>query len=193
MMRVAIIGNAPEFDEQAVEFDGYDHVVRFNNTAGFGTGSGTTITELVLVSRGGQPAEWLADPAFVERPAVRDARLVTLVFPPSDKPDDACHAEALQRRLMPHGKAIRCIDAATESRARATLVAHGGAAMAALSSGFLYTFMALEAEESRAGTFHVFGFGFEGWDGHAWNAERSWFDACHDAGRLVLHPVRQRS
>ncbi|MCD7111441.1 hypothetical protein LRX75_20600 [Rhizobium sp. DKSPLA3] len=192
MKHLAIIGNAPEFDRRAVDFADFDHIVRFNNTAGFGTTSGTKISELVLVSRGGQPAEWLADPAFVQRPAVRQARLVTLVFPPSDKPDDACHADALQRLLSPHGKAVRCIDAATEGRARALLVAHGGAATAALSSGFLYTFMALEAEESRAEPFHVFGFGFEGWDGHAWDAERSWFEAGHDAGRLVLHPLRQR-
>ncbi len=189
MTRTAIIGNAPEFDGRGFHLDGYDHVVRFNNTAGLGGTSGTKTSELVLVSRGGQPAEWLADPQFTQRQAVQDARRVTLVFPPSTRIEDECHAEALCQRLAPLSKEIRWIDEATEGRAREALLSHGALPTAALSSGFLYTFMAVEAEDPRKGTLDVFGFGFEGWDVHAWAAERAWFEACHRAGLLILHPL----
>ncbi|NHT77090.1 hypothetical protein G8E10_15340 [Rhizobiaceae bacterium CRRU44] len=192
MKRTAIIGNAPEFDGTDLDLDGYDRVVRFNNTAGLGSTSGTKTSELVLVSRGGQPAEWLADPAFTQRKAVRDAERVTLVFPPSEKPEDECHAEGLREHLGPLGKDIGSIDAATESRARASLLAHGALSTSALSSGFLYSFRTLEAEDSRSSSFDIFGFGFDGWDGHAWSAERSWFEAAHKAGWLVLHPLAKR-
>ncbi|CZT37418.1 hypothetical protein [Rhizobium sp. 9140] len=192
MRRTAIIGNAPEFDGRSLDIDGYDRVVRFNNTAGLGSMSGTKTSELVLVSRGGQPAEWLADPAFAQRKAVRDAERVTLVFPPSEKPEDGCHAEGLCVRLDPLGKDIGWIDAATESRARAALLAHGGLSTSALSSGFLYSFRTLEAADLASSSFDIFGFGFDGWVGHAWSAERSWFEAAHNAGRLVLHPLAKR-
>ncbi|MFP5076200.1 hypothetical protein ACLE20_02740 [Rhizobium sp. YIM 134829] len=190
MKRTAIIGNAPEFDGSAYDLDAYDHIVRFNNTAGLGTRAGGRTDELLLVSRGGQPAEWLADPGFVERRAVRDATQITLVFPPSTKSEDECHAHGLIGRLTPLGKIIGWIDAETEARARAALIGHGGNPKAALSSGYLYTFRLLEAGSASAP--HVFGFGFEGWDGHAWAAERAWFEASHDAGRLVLHPLNRR-
>lgn len=187
MRRTAIIGNAPEFDGTSFELDAYDHVVRFNNTAGLGATAGARTDELVLVSRGGQPAEWLADPGFVARRAVQDAAQITLVFPPSTKPADECHAHGLIARLAPLGKVIGWIDAETEERARTALTDQGGDARAALSSGYLYTFRLLEADPG--GVPHVFGFGFAGWDGHAWAAERAWFQAAHEAGRLVLHPL----
>ncbi|WP_156381829.1 hypothetical protein [Rhizobium sp. Leaf341] len=192
MKRTAIVGNAPEFDGRDFDIDGYDHVVRFNNTAGLGSTSGTKTSELVLVSRGGQPAEWLADPTFPQRRAVQDAARITLVFPPSEKPEDECHAEDLCQRLGPLGKEIGWIDAATEDRARAALLTHGAIPTSALSSGFLYTFRTLEAEEPGSSSFDIVGFGFDGWDGHAWSAERAWFEAAHNSGRLVLHPLARR-
>lgn len=192
MKRTAIVGNAPEFEDTDLNIDGYDHVVRFNNTAGLGSTSGTKTSELVLVSRGGQPAEWLADPGFAQRKAVQDATRITLVFPPSTKPEDECHAEQLCDRLLPLGKAVGWIDAATEDRARAALLRYGALPTSALSSGFLYSFMALEAEDSASSSFDIFGFGFDGWDGHAWSAERAWFEGAHAAGRLVLHPLAKR-
>ncbi|WP_156379894.1 MULTISPECIES: hypothetical protein [unclassified Rhizobium] len=192
MKRTAIVGNAPEFDGRDFDIDGYDHVVRFNNTAGLGSTSGTKTSELVLVSRGGQPAEWLADPMFPQRRAVQDAARITLVFPPSEKPEDECHAEDLCQRLGLLGKEIGWIDAATEDRARAALLTHGALSTSALSSGFLYTFRTLEAEEPGSSSFDIVGFGFDGWDGHAWSAERAWFEAAHNSGRLVLHPLARR-
>ncbi len=189
MTQTAIIGNAPEFDGRSLHLNDYDHVVRFNNTAGLGSKSGTKTSELVLVSRGGQPAEWLADPQFTQRRAVQDARRVTLVFPPSARIEDECHAEELCQRLAPLGKEIRWIDEATEARARQALLSHGASPTAALSSGFLYTFMTVEAGDPRKWALDVFGFGFDGWDGHAWAAERAWFEACHRERRLKLHRV----
>lgn len=191
MTRTAIIGNAPEFDGRDLDIDGYDYVVRFNNTAGLGSTSGTKTSRLVLVSRGGQPAEWLADPTFLERKAVREAECVTLVFPPSRKPEDECHANGLRQRLEPLGKTIDWIDAATEKRARAALFSHGACTTSAVSSGFLYCFGMLEDGTSTA-SFDIFGFGFDGWEGHAWGAERAWFEAAHNAGRLVLHALIKR-
>lgn len=183
---IAIIGNCPDFVDAGQMTDRCDWVTRFNNTAGFMDVSGTAISELVLVSRGGQATEWLADPEFTNRPAVRKAALITLVFPPSSDPGDECGALELTSLLEGIGKRVRYIEQSVHDQARQELEALGAPPDAALSSGFVYAFETLLNRPEDAPPVIVAGFSFEGWDGHAWGAEKSWFGDMQQSGRLDI-------
>lgn len=165
-----------------------DWVACFNNTAGFKDISGTKISELVLVSRGGQATEWLADHEFGNRPAVREAALITLVFPPSFDPSDECGALELTSLLEGIGKRVRCIRQAIHDQARYELEALGAPSDAALSSGFVYVFETLINRPKDAPPAIVAGFSFEGWNGHAWSAEKRWFEEMQRIGRIAVCP-----
>jgi hypothetical protein len=184
--RIAIIGNCPDFVDVGQITDRCDWVTRFNNTAGFRDVSGTKISEPVLVSRGGQATEWLADPEFSNRPAVKGAALIALVFPPSLDPTDECGALELTSLLEDSGKRVRHIGKSVHYQAKCELEALGAPADAALSSGFVYVFETLLYRPKDAPPAIVAGFSFEGWDGHAWSAEKRWFEDMQRMGRITL-------
>jgi hypothetical protein len=186
---IAIIGNCPDFVDAGQMTERCDWVTRFNNTAGFRDVSGTKISELVLVSRGGQATEWLADPEFADRPAVRQAEIITLVFPPSSDPADECCALELTSVLEGIGKRVRYIGQSVHDQARQELEALGAPPGAALSSGFVYAFETLLDRPKDAPPVIVAGFSFEGWDGHAWSAEKRWFEDMQRMGRLDIRAV----
>ena len=185
---LAIIGNDPHFSDIARDTDRFRRVVRFNNAAGFGSTSGQRISELVLVSRGGQAAEWLADPGFVARPAVRLTDRFTLVFPPTSDPGAECVTEALTALLETSGKPVRHIEQRVHNQARHALQVFGAPVDVALSSGFVFTFQTLLERAADAPPIDVFGFSFQGWEGHAWHAEKRWFEANEKLGRLTVWP-----
>ena len=58
--------------------------------------------------------------------------------------------------------------------------------MSAPSTGLIALLWALE---TFGGPIHVYGFGFDGWDGHRWNRERAFFETMQDEGRVRLHPL----
>ncbi|MGE7368764.1 hypothetical protein ACQKKX_06770 [Neorhizobium sp. NPDC001467] len=186
-----VVGNCPTFVDHDNAIDQSGWVTRFNNTAGFGTTSGSRVTELVLVSRGGQAREWLSDPAFVERPAIQAAHLVTLVFPRSEDPGAECCFDDLARLLTESGKAVSHIEEEDHRLAREALRNLGAASDAAVSSGFIYTYSKLRALAADAPPLQVFAFSFEGWNGHAWKAEEAWFRQQEREGRIRIHPARR--
>jgi len=186
---IAIIGNCPNFTDAGQVMHRCDWVTRFNNTAGFKNTSGSKISELVLVSRGGQATEWLADQEFSNRSAVVEAALITLVFPPSADPSDECSALELTSLLEGKGKRVRFIGQSVHDQARHELEALGAPPVAALSSGFVYVFELLLNRPKDAPPAIVAGFSFEGWDGHAWSAEKRWFENMQVMGRITLCPT----
>ncbi|MFD2236894.1 glycosyltransferase family 29 protein [Aureimonas populi] len=189
-LSLAIVGNAPDIGDRGAQIDSCDMVVRFNNAAGFTRASGRRVTHLALVNRGGQPREWLEDEGFTRRSELRAARRVILPFPALDGKEGAglCHTEALLRRLSPLGLGVEVLDEALHRQARASLREHGAKGAPNPSTGFLVALhMARALPQARI---HVFGFGFAGWRGHPWAAERRWFETAHRERRLTLHPLR---
>ncbi|KAB0681518.1 hypothetical protein F6X38_05920 [Aureimonas leprariae] len=191
---VAIVGNAPETGDHAARIDAADLVVRFNNAPGLGRQAGTRTTHLVLVNHGGQMREWLEDPDFVRRRVVAEAGAFLLPFPP--KPPEADPSEdgrdwtgEAAARLRPLGCPVAVLPEPL-TREAAALVRREAGRPAAPSTGYLTAFALLAVTRPEAVRFDVFGFGFAGWEGHAFDAERRWFEAMAAAGRLRLHPVR---
>jgi hypothetical protein len=194
--RVAIVGNDPALGDVAEALGPADHVVRFNNAAGFGGRAGSRVTHLALVNRGGQMRAWLDDPRFLDRPALRAAGAIILPFPALAPAQEAaeriCWTREAQACLRGLGVPITVLPQGLHDRARAAL-RPWCAGEPNPSTGFLVAFhvLARRAEETAPGTatpVEVHGFGFAGWPGHPWAAERRWFEAAHAAGRVRLHP-----
>lgn len=189
--RIAIVGNAPDMRDRSAAIDAAEIVVRFNNAAGFTERTGSRLDWLALVNRGGQMREWLDDPGFLDRPAIRAARTFLFPFPglPPERAgtgDGACWTNEARDRLAPLAAPIHILSD--------TLHAEGARLLAAdtegspnPSTGFLVTLAILRARAPDAPPVEAYGFGFSGWPGHPWEAERRWFIGQSRANRLRLH------
>ncbi len=201
---VAVVGNAPEVRRIGALVDRADWVFRFNNTHGLGGTTGRRLTHLFLMNFGNQTREWLDDPAFHRRPAIARAQHVVLPIDPGDaerlcptplprKRQDGEHdwTPELSARLRRRPRPIWLLRDPLFFAARAALRAHGAAGEVIPSTGFLSLFLLRRHQEWRKVRIDVHGFGFAGWDGHAWDAERRWTESEAGRGGLVLHPVPQ--
>ena len=190
---LAIVGNAPETGA-AEAIDSAECVVRFNNAAGFRAAAGSRVTHLALVNRGGQMREWLEDRHFLERPVVRAARAFILPFPmlpeAHNRPEPICWTREALARLRRTGRPVHVLPEALHEEARRRL-APGTSGRPNPSTGFLVTLALLLARARGAAPLQAYGFGFDGWPGHPWAAERAWFAEQAAAGRLHLHPVEK--
>ena len=194
--RLALVGNAPDAD-RAAAVDAADRVVRFNNAAGLGGRNGSRVDLLALVSRGGQMREWLDDPGFLDRPALRRTRAFLLAFPAlppgaAGVGDGACWAREAAAQLAPLGRPVRALGQAVHAEA-ARLLGPGAPERLNPSTGFIVALALLAGRAPGAPPVDAYGFGFAGWPGHPWDAERAAFAAWAAEGRLRLHPPRPAS
>ena len=192
--RIALVGNAPEGGDRGTAIDAADRVVRFNNAAGFGGRTGARVDLIALVNRGGQMREWLDDPALLDRPALRRAGAVLLAFPAVSpdamgEGDGACWTREATARLAPLGVPVRALSPALHADAHRLLSPPAGRASNP-STGFLVALALMRGRAAGAPPVDVYGFGFSGWPGHPWAAERRWFEGAQAAGHLRLHPPR---
>lgn len=189
--RIVVVGNAADVLADASAIDAADCVIRFNNASGFGGRTGSRVTHLALVNRGGQMREWLADPDFTDRPVIRAAQAFILPFPmlPAERnlPDQTCWTREILTLLQPLGKPIHILSQALHERAW-NVLASRCEGRPNPSTGFLVTFAILLGRPSAAQPVDVWGFGFDGWPGHPWAAERAWFEGARADRRLRLHP-----
>ncbi|WP_279356931.1 hypothetical protein [Methylobacterium indicum] len=187
---VVVVGNAPGVDAAAA-IDAGGSVVRFNNAAGFGGRAGTRVTHLVLVNRGGQMREWLDDPGFRDRPVVRQAGCFVLPFPmlpeAHNRPEPICFTREALAMLRPLGRPVHILPEELHEAARADL-GPLAAERPNPSTGFLTVLALLAGRPAGAEPVEAHGFGFAGWPGHPWAAERAWCLRAAAAGRLRLHP-----
>jgi len=186
---VALVGNAPGTEAAAADAAG--SVVRFNNAAGFGGRTGSRVTHLALVNRGGQMREWLADPGFLDRPVVRQAQAFVLPFPmlpeAHNRPEPICFTREALAMLRPLGKPVHVLPEALHGEARRALAARAEGRPNP-STGFLMALALVLGRPAGRPAIAAYGFGFAGWSGHPWAAERAWFAEAGAAGRLRLHP-----
>jgi hypothetical protein len=188
---LAIVGNAPGTGAWGPAIDAADSVVRFNNAPGFGAAAGHRITHLALVNRGGQTREWLADRNFLQRPVVRAAQAFILPFPmlPAEHnvPEPICWTRELLALLQPLGRPVLLLSETLQQQAHTQLTPRT-AGCPNPSTGFLVTLALLLVRPASARPAQAFGFGFDGWPGHPWAAERAWFADAEAAGRIRVHP-----
>ncbi len=187
---LAIVGNAPGTGACGPAIDAADSVVRFNNASGFGGSTGCRVTHLALVNRGGQPREWLADRTFLERPAVRAAQAFILPFPmlpaAHNVPEPICWTREIRVLLQPLGRPVLVLPEGVHKQAH-TLLGRDTVGRPNPSTGFLVTLALLLVRSAGASLAQAYGFGFAGWPGHPWAAERAWFAEAEAAGRIRVN------
>jgi hypothetical protein len=185
---VAIVGNAPEMRGVAAEIDARDIVVRFNKAPGFERWAGRRVTHLALVNRGGQSREWVHDGGLGEIAVLQQANEIIFPFPRLvDGPAGVCWTQEMTMALAPFAVRARALQEELHIAARNELKTFGATDSVAPSTGFLVACDFLR--RMPAAQIAVYGFGFAGWQGHAWAAERRWFEHQHHSGRLALRPL----
>jgi len=187
---LALVGNAPEAGDRARAIDAAASVVRFNNACGFGGPAGSRVSVLALVNRGGQARAWAEDDGFSMRPVIRLADRILLPFPELAPHEEGafervCWTAPLRSRLA--DRPVHVLPHALHARAR-SLLAPRSPGIPNPSTGFLVALAILEARAPSLPPIDVYGFGFAGWAGHPWDAERHWFEEARAAERLRLHP-----
>lgn len=198
---IAVVGNGPLDPGSAVRIADADLVVRFNDCRGFEAEAGARLDMLFLVNRGGQAAEWLADPRFTRRRAIRRARRIVLpIHPDVESPrrpeiDDATHAidardhtRALSAALEAIGKPVTVLSHAHYRASVGALGLHRSGGDWRVPSTGLLAMRWLLPEGIAGRRLELHGFGFDGWSGHPWTEERAWATAAEDRGELILHP-----
>ncbi len=200
---VVVVGNAPDGRPCAELVDRADHVVRFNNPFGYGGVTGTALHELFLVNCGGQMREWLDDGTLCAAPHVRNAARITFpihpdvagLYPaPTDvaappDPDGVNHADEAAAALADLECQVRTLPLQTYLAACDAIgITRFGDDHPVPSSGYLALFdiVARAVPDARL---DVVGFGFAGWDGHDWEAERAWAQALARQNRITLYDV----
>lgn len=200
-LTVAVVGNAPTLCNVAEAVDACSKVVRVNKAFGFLNTTGARIDDLVLINCGGQMEEWLRLGEIERSPAFRAAPAITLPIHPgkADMIVPALSAEeresaaaqdfstAASARYGALGKTVQRYSAQFFADSMADL---GHAPLRrdgpAPSTGYLAARWWLTTQDCHV---HAFGFGFDGWCGHDWVAERRWFERAAAEGRLTRHPV----
>lgn len=202
---VAIVGNAPATADVAARIDGCHHVVRLNKAPGFPGRTGERVDDLALINCGGQMEEWLATRSIEASPAFARARTVVLPIHPAK-------AELIVPALSAEER--RAAEAQDYSQAASSRFARDGKAVTLLPPDFFADsvaalghvpltrdapapstgFLLARWWTLRPGTHvHAFDFGFAGWHGHDFAAERAWFARAASAGRLTLHATASLS
>ncbi|WP_050767419.1 hypothetical protein [Aurantimonas manganoxydans] len=198
---ISLVGNAPHERDRSASIDASESVIRINNCFGLGGVNGSRTTHLFLINCGGQMREWLDDPDFLARPAVAQAGEILLpihpgkddlVEPPLDDaersaPDARNWAPEAEARLRANGRSVTRVEVDIFLRACA-VIGYGRPLrdMSAPSTGLIALLWALETFDN---PIDVYGFGFDGWDGHRWSRERALFETMHGEGRVRLHPL----
>jgi len=188
---LALVGNAPELGDQSRGIDAAACVVRFNNAPGFGGPAGSRVSVLALVNRGGQARAWVEEDGFAARPVVRQAGRYLLPFPELASHEEGAHERVcwtapLRARLG--DRPVQSLPARLHETAH-RLLSPRTAGPPNPSTGFLVALAIVDGRSPLLPPIDVYGFGFAGWPGHPWDAERHWFAAAEAAGRLRLHPL----
>ncbi|OXT02100.1 hypothetical protein B7H23_04010 [Notoacmeibacter marinus] len=199
---IAIVGNRPDDFGEGEFIDAADRIYRFNNAFGFGGQTGHRISDLVVVNYGGAMAEWLDEATLEQSPAFAAAqRIILPIHPDKDHAvvppltagewaelDGPPLTERAIRRFSHRGKRVRLLPATCFiSAATAIGIEPLRRNSPAPSSGYLLVSAILERTHPDQ-TVTIHGFGFEGWNGHDFDAERRWFARQASAGRLIYAP-----
>lgn len=201
-MTVALVGNARSMRDWSERIDACDIVLRMNNAYGFGDLTGKKVTHLSLINCGGQMHEWLEDENFLSRSYVVGADAIIFPIHPGkdeliDPPltpaecasqDGMNYAVQATRHFRANGKRVTTLAVDLFLAALKVLGAERPARDGPAPSTGLLSLLHL-LQQFPEEPINVFGFTFDGWNGHNWDAERRFFKACERDRMITLHPT----
>ncbi|MFZ4554431.1 MAG: hypothetical protein ACOYNQ_07820 [Burkholderiales bacterium] len=205
---LVIVGNALSPLDYSPLIDGAEKVLRFNECKQFGGRVGTK-TDILCVTNTGLPARrYIEQRPFLSFDAVRSA----VVWFPRDSGAHLAHlkqinqthprldAEVLERELRDlsddiiaandlSGCAIERFSSDINDRVFKELARLGAPRLSIPSTGILALERIMKDPAFGDYRIHLLGFGFSGWNGHPWSAEKALVADYVRLDRLAYYPV----
>ncbi len=197
--RIAIVGNAPPVCDMAKTIDSADFVIRFNQPLAFGAQYGERLDLLCLINSGGQAEEWLRNATLTQTEYFKACRQV--LFPNHPTILDRYHpqsialaqggatshlTEELKGWIETAGKPVEVVSKALYLQTFISLkLPWRDLNRCWLSSGILATAHAL-AHADENDRIEIYGFSWQGWEGHPWASEKAWYVAAQQRAALWL-------
>jgi hypothetical protein len=208
--RVIIVGNGEIGDGVADFIDSADLVMRFNDCRSVGPGGGKT--DIVAVCNTGRPGKamtegsswagnrsvWLASAIWCVRDPQTFKAMKPAILRTHPELDDFCndYTDGFADYARQNGKDFHIIPGATHEALDRALAIHKPAPYVVPSSGAVAIAQFLAHHRKPGDTVFLAGFGHLGWDGHPWDAERTWVEDLIRRGqlaRLTANPSRRHA
>jgi len=190
--QVSVVGNAPLADGDAGRIDASDLVIRFNEPAEGPERIGTRTDILFVMNSGNSMQARLEGRTYVESPVFRAARVIVLPYHPAviaryhPKPNvlsrikgrRADWTEKAMSVFGQEGKDVTVLPPQFYEECCEELgIGMENRRRLFPSTGFIGVRYALVKFPTTGFAVHLYGFGWEGWKRHAWDAEREWVAA----------------
>lgn len=206
-IETAIVGNAPLSEEDKRLIATAENVVRFNLTPNLGPDEAAQTSEMFLSASSKQIGAYLTEGHYTADPAFAAAKRLVLPYAPTiiktcmKAPNILSRMRGRRHDWTPvcenvarkSGKDLEIIPASDYWSACDRLEISGFSRDFVPSSGFLAMQRALASRPEGQRVIHMFGFGFRGWKHHHWAHEARETSKEVDAGRVVLHQVRDNT
>lgn len=196
--RVVIVGNGEIGEGLADVIDAAGLVIRFNDCRSVGPGGGRT--DIVAVCNTGRPgkamienpgwacskAVWLASSIWCVRDPAKFRTMRAGLLRSHPELDDFCddYTDGFADYARANGKDFHIIPAATHEALDDDLARHAPSPYVVPSSGAVVIAEYLAHYRKPDDEVLLAGFGHQGWDGHPWQAERTWIEELIGKGNL---------
>lgn len=201
-MDVAIVGNGPVSASYFDRIQNSDLVVRFNHPPKTHQYAGMKTDSLVISNSSKQTQELLNSAEYLDGPVFAGARSILLPYHPEiirqwmPKPNIFSWLKGrrsdltglCERVAEMHGKRLEIIDKQTYLEVCTSLgISTGSMRKIFPSSGAMIIRHMLPRLDDRHSLIRLFGFGFQGWKHHDWNAEKRYVEQLSDAGKIEVY------
>ena len=200
----AIVGNGPLSPDDRVAIATADRIIRFNLTPNLNSEADAKTTELFLSCSSKQIGDFLSKDQYRSDHAFQKATRIVSPY----------HPEIIQKYMRPPSILSRlkgrqadwsqdCLKIANKEGKEAEILPAELYLDACKrlgidpdtkeffpSSGCLAILRELRRQQHGESELHIFGFGYVGWKGHLWTAEKALVAALENKGRLKTHAVR---
>ncbi len=201
-MDVAIVGNGPVSASYFDRIQNSDWVVRFNQPPKTHHYAGMKTDSLVISNSSKQTQELLNSAEYLDGPVFCGARSILLPYHPEiirqwmPKPNILSWLKGRRSDLTGlcasvaemHGKPLEIIDKETYLDVCTSLgISPGSMRKIFPSSGAMIIRHLLPRLDDRQSLIRLFGFGFQGWKRHDWNAEKRYVEQLRAAGKIEVY------
>lgn len=200
-MKIAIVGNGPIDTRFFDHIETADFIIRFNSPPRAHEYAGMRTDRLVISNSSKQTQGLLTSHSYLEGPVFAGADSVLLPYHPDmirqfmPKPNffswlkgrRADLTELCERVAQARGKSVAILEKSTYLEACEQLgIIPSRRCVAFPSSGMLTIFHSLKSSRDADLRLQLFGFGFAGWKGHDWSAERIYVEGLISQGKIFL-------
>ena len=200
-MNIAIVGNGQIHPRQFDQIEKADFIIRFNHPPQIHEYTAMRTDMLVISNSSKQTQKLLGSEKYLTGPVFAGARTIFLPYHPDiisrymPKPNifswmkgrRADLTSLCKRAAHANGKSIDILDSNSYLEVCNHLgIMHNHRCSIFPSSGILLIFHSLKMNPSVGLVIRLYGFGFAGWKGHNWQAEKNYVNKLISEDRVIL-------